>query len=78
MSIESDETAANFESILSGKLPAAELVIGLVGAVGADLRQGCRMLYPCPVLDGYLMERAKPSGQHSATHYRKITYKVHC
>ncbi len=31
-----EEMSANYESILSGKLPGAELVIGLVGAVGAN------------------------------------------
>jgi hypothetical protein len=29
---------AQFESILKGKLPGAEIVIGLVGPVGANLK----------------------------------------
>lgn len=62
MSIKSDETAANFESILSGKLPAAELVIGLVGAVGADLTRVVEEIGICLEKYAYSTEVIRVSG----------------
>lgn len=46
-----DDIDTNFQSILSGKLPGSELVIGLVGAVGANLRNIVKDLTKC--LDKY-------------------------
>lgn len=43
----SEELNANMESILSGKLPGSELVIGIVGAVGANLNNIVRDITKC-------------------------------
>lgn len=42
-----EDLDANFKSILSGKLPGSELVIGLVGAVGANLKNIVKDLTKC-------------------------------
>jgi hypothetical protein len=62
MSIDSEETAANFESILSGKLPGAELVIGLVGAVGAELIRVVEVVGICLEKYGYSTKFIRVSG----------------
>lgn len=41
------ELDKHYQSILSGKIPGSELVIGLVGAVGANLSNVVKDLFVC-------------------------------
>lgn len=51
-----ENLAANFDSILSGKIPGAEIVIGLVGPVGANLSGVAEILAGCLERYDYVVE----------------------
>lgn len=54
--MQNEDLTANFESVLSGKLPGSELVIGLVGAVGTNLNRIVKELRSCLKKYGYSTE----------------------
>ncbi|MFP4173034.1 MAG: hypothetical protein ACLFV4_09000, partial [Candidatus Hydrogenedentota bacterium] len=58
---QSDNDNTSFEAIRSGKLPGSELVIGLVGAVGADLTVVEEHLQDCLEKYGYSVEGLRVS-----------------